>query len=164
MARCRAGGENWEDAMAERTELENLSHLIEVCKDGEHGFLAAAERVNASGLKLLFKELAAERAQFAADLVPHLRRMGGHVDQTDHDGSSAGALHRGWIGLKGLVPGHPDHMIVTEAARGEHAALAAYIEAFNGILPPTVIDLVERQRDAMQKAVERVRAFDMGYA
>ena len=45
MARCRAGGENWEDAMAERTELENLSHLIEVYKDGEHGFLAAAERV-----------------------------------------------------------------------------------------------------------------------
>ncbi len=147
--------------MAERTEREALSHLIEVCKDGERGFLAAAEHVSAPGLKSLFKELAAERAKFAADLVPHLLRLGGHPEP---DGTSAGALHRGLIGLKGLVPGHPDHMIVTEAARGEHAALNAYIEALNGMLPPTVTDLVEEQRDAMQKASDRIRAVDMGYA
>ena len=147
--------------MAERTEREVMSHLIEVCKDGERGFLAAAEHVSAPGLKSLFTELAAERAQFATDLVPHLLRLGGHPEA---DGTSAGTLHRGLIGLKGLVPGHHDHMIVTEAERGEHAALDAYIEALNGMLPPTVTDLVERQRDAMQKANDRIRAFDMGYA
>jgi dihydroorotate dehydrogenase (fumarate) len=117
--------------MAERTEREVLSHLIEVCKDGERGFLAAAERVGAPGLKSLFTELAAERARFAADLVPHLQRLGGHADE---DGTSAGTLHRGWIGLKGLVPGHHDHTIVTEAKRGEHAALSAYVDALNGML------------------------------
>ena len=147
--------------MAERTEQIVLFHLIEVCKDGERGFRAAADLVSAPGLKSLFTELAAERARFAAALVPHLQRLGGHTEQ---EGTSAGTLHRGWMGLKGLVPGHHDHMIVTEATRGEHAALDVYQEALNGMLPPTVIGLVEQQRDAMQKASDRIRAFDMGYA
>ena len=147
--------------MAERTERDVLHHLIEVCKDGEHGFLAAADRVSDPGLKKLFTELAAERAQFAADLVPHLQRLGGRTDQ---DGSSAGTLHRGWIGLKGLVPGHRDHGIVTEAERGEQAALSAYEDALKGMLPPTVTSLVEQQREAMQKANDRIRSLDMGYS
>jgi uncharacterized protein (TIGR02284 family) len=147
--------------MAERTERDVLHHLIEVCEDGERGFRAAADHVSDPGLKSLFTELSEERAQFAADLVPHLQRLGG---RTDLDGTSAGALHRGWIGLKSLVPGHHDHTIVTEAERGEHAALGAYEEALNGMLPPTVTSLVEGQRDAMQKANERIRSIDMGYS
>jgi uncharacterized protein (TIGR02284 family) len=146
--------------MAERTEREVLHHLIEVCEDGERGFLAAEAQVNDPGLKVLFRELAAERARFAAELVPHLQRLGG---RTDGDGSSAGTLHRGWIGLKGLVPGRHDHGIVTEAERGEHAALDAYEDALHGMLPPTVSDVIEAQREAMQKANDRIRAIDTGY-
>lgn len=147
--------------MAERTEREVLFHLIEVCQDGERGFRTAADHVSNPGLKTLFTELAAERAQFAADLVPHLQRLGG---RTDRDGTSAGALHRGWIGLKSLVPGHHDHTIVTEAERGENAALDAYEEALSGMLPPTVTSFVEQQREAMRKANDRIRSIDMGYS
>ena len=147
--------------MAERTEREVLHHLIEICQDGERGFRAATDRVSDSWLKSLFTELAAERARFAEDLVPHLQRLGG---RTDRDGSSAGTLHRGWIGLKGLVPGHHDHGIVTEAERGEHAALDAYEDALNGMLPPTVTGLIETQRAAMQKANDRIHAVDTGYS
>ena len=147
--------------MAERTERGVLHHLIEVCEDGERGFLAAAAHVSDPGLKSLFTELAAERARFAEDLVPHLQRLGG---RTDRDGSSAGTLHRGWIGLKSLVPGLHDHAIVTEAERGEHAALNAYEDALNGMLPPTASTLIEAQREAMQKANDRIRALDMGYS
>ncbi|MBI2829027.1 MAG: PA2169 family four-helix-bundle protein, partial [Acidobacteria bacterium] len=142
-------------------EQEVLFHLVEVCKNGERGFLAAADRVNDPGLKSLFTELAAERARFAADLVPHLQRLGGRTDQ---EGTSAGTLHRGWIGLKSLVPGHHDHAIVIEAERGERVALNAYQDALNGMLPPTVIGLIEQQRDALQKANDRIRAIDMGYS
>jgi uncharacterized protein (TIGR02284 family) len=147
--------------MPERTEREVLHYLIEVCEDGERGFLAAANHVSDPALKSLFTELAAERARFAEDLVPHLQRLGG---RTDKDGSSAGTLHRGWIGLKSLVPGHHDHAIVTEAERGEHAALDAYEEALNGMLPPTVTSLVEQQREAMQKAHDRIHTIDTGYS
>jgi uncharacterized protein (TIGR02284 family) len=62
------------------------------------------------------------------------------------------------------VPGRHDHAIVTEAERGEHAALDAYDDALSGMLPPTVTTLIEAQQEAMQKAVDRIRSIDMGYA
>lgn len=148
--------------MAERTEREALHHLIDICRDGERGFRAAADAVSQPKLKTLFNELAEERARFAADLIPHLRRLGGTADL--EDGTSAGALHRSWINIKGHVPGHHDHAIVTEAKRGEHAALDAYDDALHGMLPPTVTELIEAQQQAMHDAVDRIRAVDMGYA
>ena len=62
------------------------------------------------------------------------------------------------------MPGHHDHAIVTEAERGEHAALDAYEDALSGMLPPTATGLIEVQQQAMQNAVERIRAVDMGYS
>jgi len=146
--------------MAERTEREALHHLIDICRDGERGFRAAADAVSDPRLKALFNELAAERARFATDLVPHLQRLGGTMED---GGTNAGTLHRGWINIKAHVPGHQDHAIVTEAARGEHAALNAYEDALSGMLPPTVTSLIEAQQQAMQKAVDRIRSIDMGY-
>jgi len=147
--------------MAERTEREELHHLIDVCRDGERGFTAAAAAVSEPRLKTLFTDLAAERARFATELVPHLGRLGGSADV---DGTSAGALHRGWINLKAHVPGNRDHSIVTEAERGEHVALDAYDDALHGKLPPTVTELIEAQQEAMHDAVDRMRMIDMGYA
>jgi uncharacterized protein (TIGR02284 family) len=145
--------------MAERTEREVLQHLVEICKDGEHGFRTAAEHVGAPVLKTLFADLSAQRRQFAGELAPHLQRLGGLAD----DGTNAGTLHRGWMTLRGFVPGAHDRAIVIEAERGEHAALHAYGEALSGMLPPTVIDLVEEQRDAIRTANERIRTVDLAY-
>jgi uncharacterized protein (TIGR02284 family) len=143
--------------MAERTEREVLHHLVEICKDGERGFRAAAEYVHDPALKTLFAELAEQRRRFAQDLVPHLNRLGG---APDWQGTAAGALHRGWMNVKAHVTGHADHAIVVEAARGEHAALDAYDEALHGMLPPTVSSLVEVQREDIAQACERITAFD----
>jgi uncharacterized protein (TIGR02284 family) len=147
--------------MAERSERDELHHLIDICRNGERGFAAAAAAVSEPKLKTLFTDLAAERARFAAELVPHLGRLGGTADV---DGTSAGALHRGWINLKARVPGNRDHSIVTEAERGEHAALDAYDDALHGKLPPSVTELIEAQQEAMHDAVDRMRMIDMGYA
>ncbi len=147
--------------MAERTERDALHHLIDICMDGERGFRAAAEAVSNPKLKALFDDLAEERGRFAAALLPHLRRLGGTADW---EGTNAGALHRSWITLKAHVPGHADHAIVSEAERGEHAALNAYDEALHGMLPPTVTELIEAQQEAMHDAVDRIRAIDMGYS
>jgi uncharacterized protein (TIGR02284 family) len=147
--------------MADRTERDALHHLIAICMDGERGFRTAAEAVSNPRLKAVFDNLAEERGRFAAALLPHLRRLGG---TTDWDGTNAGALHRRWIALKAHVPGHDDHGIVAETERGEHVALNAYDEALNGMLPPTVTQLVEAQQEAMHAAVERVRAIDAGHA
>ena len=147
--------------MAEQTERDVLHHLIDLCRDGERGFRAAADHVSDTALKSLFTELATQRKRFADQLLPHLQRLGGTPDA---EGTSAGALHRKWMVLKGLVPGRHDHHIVAEAERGEEAALDAYGDALNGMLPPTVTETVESQRDAIVEAHERIRTIDMGYS
>ena len=147
--------------MAEqRTDQQVLHHLVDVCENGALGFAAAADHVGNPRLKALFKELSAERNGFAEALVPHLQRLGG---RNDPGGTLAGTLHRGWMELKSLVPGNHDHAVVTEAKRGEQLAVDAYNEALSGMLPPTVIDLVEQQRDTMISDDERFRTIDMGY-
>jgi len=144
--------------MADRTEREVLLHLIEICKDGEQGFRAAADHVASPVLKTLFADLSAQRKQFAEELEPHLHRLGGWQD----GGTRAGTLHRGWMTLRGLIPGRHDHSIVAEAERGEHAALDAYEDALHGMLPPTVTDVIEEQRDAIRMANDRIRTVEMG--
>lgn len=147
--------------MAERTERDVLHHLIDICRDGERGFRAAADRVRDPTLKSLFAGLATQRKRFADELLPHLQRLGGSPDA---EGTGVGAFHRRWMAIKGLAPGDHDHHIVTEAERGEQAALDAYEDALNGMLPPTVTEMIEAHRDALLEATDRIRAVDMGYS
>jgi uncharacterized protein (TIGR02284 family) len=142
--------------MAERTEREVLEHLVEICRDGERGFRAAAEYVSTPELKALFTQLAEQRQTFVHDLEPHVNRLGGSALAS---GTGAGAVHRGWMNLKAHVPGHHDQTIVTEAERGEHAAIKAYDDALSGVLPPTAINIVEAQREKMRETQERIREF-----
>jgi uncharacterized protein (TIGR02284 family) len=58
--------------------------------------------------------------------------------------------------VKAHVPGHQDQTIVAEAERGEHAAITAYDDALNGMLPPTVIGIIETQREEMRSTQERI--------
>lgn len=147
--------------MAERTERDVLHRLIDICRDGERGFRAAADNVRDPTLKALFTGLATQRKRFAEELLPHLQRLGG---SPNGEGTNAGAFHRKWMVLKGLVPGDHDHHIITEAERGEQVALDAYEDALNGMLPPTVTEVIEAQREALLEATDRIRAVDMGYS
>lgn len=140
--------------MAERTEREVLEHLVEICRDGERGFQAAAQYVRTTELKALFTQLAAQRHMFALDLAPHVNRLGGSALA---DGTGAGAVHRGWMKVRSYVPIHHDRAIVNEAERGQHAAVKAYDDALNGVLPPTVISIIEAQRDEMRATQQRIR-------
>jgi uncharacterized protein (TIGR02284 family) len=142
--------------MADTNEQNVLHHLIEICGDGERGFRTAARHVNDPALQALFAELADERKRFAADLIPHLQRIGGCQAA---EGSVSGAAHRGWMTLRCLAPGDRDQAIVVEAQRGERAALDAYDHALGGLLPLSVDWLIEAQREAVRKAHERITAF-----
>jgi uncharacterized protein (TIGR02284 family) len=62
--------------------------------------------------------------------------------------------------LINAVSRHHDDVLIAEAERGERAALHAYEEAFHGLLPPTVEELVERQHAAIRQAYDRILALD----
>ena len=142
--------------MAERTERSVLNHLMETCKDGERGFRYAANHVQDPSVKALFLDIASQRERFATDLLPHAQRLGG---ASETDGTAAGALHRGWMTIKDVLTGHEDRAIIGEAERGEGTAVAVYKDAVEGMLPPTVRDLIERQYQDVLNSQARIRAF-----
>ena len=143
--------------MADRTERDVLEHLVDICRDGERGFRAAAQHVHTPLLRGLLADLAEQRQTFVRDLQPHLNRLGG---TTLSSGTRAGAIHRGWMNVKAHVPGHRDQTILAEAARGEHAAIKAYDEALNGMLPPAAIAIVEHQLGQLRLTQQRIRELE----
>ena len=145
--------------MADRTELDVLNHLLDTCRDGEHGFRFAAVHVRDQEMSDLFIELAVERERFAEELVPHVHRLGG---QAATAGTTSGTIHRGWMSLKGSVSRHTDQAILAEAERGERTAIHAYEDALAGMLPPTVSDIVERHLGAIRNALGRLLVVDKG--
>jgi uncharacterized protein (TIGR02284 family) len=144
-----------EAAMPDRDDRWVLNHLIELCRDEELTLKYAAEHASEDSLKKLFSELAAQRAQFAEDLVPHAQRLGG---ASAAGATTRGGLHRSWLALKETVGGHQDRRIIAEAKHGEDQALAAYEDALNHLLPPSTRDIVEEQSMQIRMAHGRVRA------
>ena len=131
-----------------------LNNLIETVKDGERGFRTAAEGLKNPQTKSLFDEYSRQRAQMARELQDEVRRLGGDPEKS---GSTAGALHRGWIDIKSVVTGKDDHAIVAEAERGEDVAKNVYDEALKEPLPASAQTIVQQQAAKVRLAHDRVR-------
>src|SRR5205807_5390161 len=108
-----------------------------MCRDEELALRYAADHVKDPSVKSLFVELASQRAQFAADLLPYAQRPGGAEAA---DGTTRGALHRGWMAVKAALSGSSDRAIITEAEHSEDPALAGYEHALEDMLPATARD------------------------
>jgi uncharacterized protein (TIGR02284 family) len=119
-----------------------LNDLIETCKDGDEGFRTAAEKLKDPAIRSQFLQFARQRAQFAGDLQAEVTRLGGEPATS---GSTTGAIHRGWIGLKSALTGDNDHAILEEAERGEDAAVKNYRDALAKALPADIEAIVDRQ-------------------
>ncbi len=135
--------------------ISTLNGLIETCKDGQDGFQEAAEGVERSDLKSLFYEFSQQRAQFAGELQQLVQSLGG---DPENSGSVAAALHRGWINIKSAVTGKDDNAILSECERGEDSAKNNYKAALEESLPANVMEVVQRQYEAVQSAHDRVKA------
>ena len=143
--------------MSEHDERWVLDHLIGMCRDEEQTLRFAATHVTDGKLRLLFGELAEQRAQFANDLLPHARRLGGGSAVTA-EGTWQGALHRRWMAWKDSLMGHSERAMLSEAQKGEDNTVKNFEEALGGMLPPTVRDLVEAQHAQAQAGRDRLRS------
>ena len=144
--------------MAEREVISTLNSLIETCRDGEQGFRQAAENLRDPVVKSLFSEIASERGHFAEELKHEVERLGGRPDE---GGSASGALHRGWMDVKGAVTGKDDKSIISEAERGEDVAVKTYLNALKEPLPAGVESVVNRQYQHVREAHDRVRELEL---
>ncbi|MBK9133499.1 MAG: PA2169 family four-helix-bundle protein [Betaproteobacteria bacterium] len=135
--------------------IDTLNELIEVSKDGEYGFRTSAEYLRDPNIKQRFMQHADECARAAAELQPYVAERGGDPEDT---GSTAGALHRGWVALKGKLSGYSDLQILEETERGEDKAVATYRVCLGKGLPDPLRSIVETQFHGVQRNHAEVRA------
>jgi len=141
-------------AVTDKQAVSILNHLVEIDKDAEEGFRTASQHVADERLQSVFRDFSAQRAEFAADLQQAVSRLGGKPEQS---GTLAGAMHRGWVTIKGRLSGKSDRAILIECERGEDAAVKAYQDALAEELPSGVRCLVQQQYHKVQTAHDDVR-------
>ncbi len=134
-----------------------VNDLVETCKDGQNGFRTAAEGVKNAALTTLFNTYSQQRGQFAAELQNEVRKSGGDPEKT---GSTAAALHRGWINIKSAVTGEDEGAVISECERGEDSAVESYEEALKKDLPSDLRAIVERQFSKVKEAHDRIRLLE----
>ncbi|HET6315232.1 MAG TPA: PA2169 family four-helix-bundle protein [Chloroflexota bacterium] len=136
--------------------VDTLNDLIETCKDGEFGFTACAKHTTSSELRNIFLQRANECRVAAAELQPYVIQYGGKPDQ---GGSASGALHRGWVAVRGSLVGFSDQAMLEECERGEDAAMARYRKALKqDTLPEPLLALVQRQQMGVQQNHDQIKA------
>lgn len=134
--------------------VDVLNDLLENSRDGEYGFRTCAEQVETSSAKQLFATRAAGCAQAASELEALIVQYGG---EPDSGGTVAGALHRGWVKVKGSVGADSELSILESCERGEDAAIARYRKALKQSLPADVRAVVQKQADGAQKNHDQIR-------
>ncbi len=140
--------------MDSKTTIKTLNRLIETSKDGEYGFQSCAEHTTSDYLRTLFSNRAADCRGAAIELQTLVTRQGG---EPEDDGSASGAMHRGWVAVKGVLTGYSDEAMLNECERGEDVALQRYREALGEDLPMDVRTVVERQYEGVKRNHAQIR-------
>jgi len=135
--------------------VDVLDDLLENARDGEYGFKACADEVDSAQLKQVFSDRASQCAAAAAELAQLIQRLGGKVDD---GGTVSGALHRGWVHVKGSLGADSALSMLEECERGEDAAVARYRKALKASIPPEVRAVVERQAEGAQRNHDQIKA------
>lgn len=128
--------------------IDVLNDLIETCKDGEYGFRASAENIRDPQVKQQLLTRADECLSGARELQLLVAECGGKAQDS---GSVAGAMHRGWVSVKGTLSGYSDAQILEETERGEDIAMQRYTKALKCDLPINARTVVERQFEGVKR-------------
>lgn len=134
--------------------IDTLNNLLEICRDGEFGFTESAEHTKTQAVKSVFLQRAGDCRSAAAELQELIINMGGEPDE---GGTAVGAMHRGWVAVKGTLSGYSDINMLEECERAEDVALAQYRKALKQNLPLHAKSVVERQAQGTQKNHDQIR-------
>ena len=136
-------------------KIDLIKKLIETCRDGQAGYLEAAEHARNAELRAFFSAQAMERARFAAVLESVARHLG-EADPS-HSPSIASQIHRAWIDLKFKLGGG-DAGVLASVEDGEHNATMHYQQALQADFPADVLTILERQAESVSAAYDQVCA------
>ena len=135
--------------------IKTLNDLLEICRDGEYGFRECAMHTQASDLKIVLAQRAEDCRRAETDLMTLIKQMGGECDE---GGTAMGAIHRGWVAVKGKIAGYSDLDMLNECERAEDVALAHYRKALTQRLPDAAHSLVKQQASGAQRNHDQIKA------
>ena len=135
--------------------VDTLNDLLESCRDGEFGFDLAAEHAESTDIKTMLVGHAADCRTAGEELEALIRQLGGEPDE---GGSVSGALHRGWVSVRGTLSGYSDQAMLDECERGEDSAVARYRKALKQTQPAAIRAVLERQAQGAQRNHDQVKA------
>ncbi|RYZ12821.1 MAG: PA2169 family four-helix-bundle protein [Comamonadaceae bacterium] len=142
------------EAMSNDDVVDVLNDLIEISRDGEYGFRTCAEEVKSTHIRDTFTQRSADCQRAVGELSALVTRYGG----TPADGgTTGGAMHRGWVHVKGAVGANSELSMLEECERGEDAAVAQYRKALKRNLPADVRSLVQTQAQGAQRNHDQIR-------
>jgi uncharacterized protein (TIGR02284 family) len=144
--------------------ISTVNDLIECCKDGEFGFRASADHMRNEQTKRLFLQRADECNKAAAELRPFVVNMGGTPEDS---GSTGGAMHRGWVAVKGTLSSYSDRQILEDTERAEDKAAECYREALNRELPSQLRAVIDGQYLGVQRnhtQIKQLRDLERAHA
>lgn len=148
--------------MAQNNVVVVLEELGTRARDSEEGYRAAAEDTHDPDLQRAFRDLSDERRGFADEIERLIRQHGGTPPA--RSGSLAGAAHRMFMDLRTAITQDDRTAVLTEVARGEGVAEAAYDSALRAELPGDVKAVVQRQHDRVRSTRNRFRSLSGGEA
>lgn len=126
-----------------------LNTLIGTLIDSVEGYQKAAADTDNTRYAEMFNARAQERQSAITKLQAAVARLGGNPED---DGTTAGAIHRGWINLKEAVVGRDDEAIVNSVESGEDYLKEKFETVMNNK------DLPAEARAAVDKAWQSVKA------
>ena len=132
--------------------IDTLNGLIELSRDGQHGYEEAAQKIDSPDTKTFCLEQSRQRAHFVGELQTLVHVLG---DEPDNTGTFTGAMRRGWMDLKAALGGG-DHAILVVVESSEDQAVRHYQKALTKTLPADVREVVQRQSYSVKQAHDTI--------
>jgi uncharacterized protein (TIGR02284 family) len=139
---------------------DKLNELLEKTYDAEKGYKVAVDNVENPAVHRFLSDKVQQRYNFGHELKEEINQYG---ETPEKGGSFKGDLHRSWMNLTSTFSGDETERSLEEVQRGESASL----EQYNAILgddeltlPPSTRNILTRQRDAIQSALNTSRVYE----
>ena len=133
-----------------------LQELNQFVNDRIEGYKRAAEHTKNPAHQSYYKDLMQESNRFSSEINSTLSSLGG---QRQDSTTAKGKIFRGWMDVKSTVTGSDEEAILEANITGEEWAQKAYNDALDHKteLPPNVVQMVEKQKNASLATCEQLR-------
>lgn len=138
--------------------IDELNDLIAIAADGREGYENAANNIEDTTAKNIFRKYAEERASYVSQLQQEIIFLKGQPN--DSAGDVKGTLHRTWLSIKSTFSGGNRNAIVNGCITGEESAIDSYKDALSkDYILGSTRDLLNHHLRGIENALNSIKAF-----